>query len=136
MAPPFDPHRAGFSMDSCPNGRMGSLDFLINIQGEIKRLRELAARASDQKLASKLYRLADDMEQRARVIDRALECYDNCPGSAVQPSQLLRRLSLSLTGALCARQFPKRRDDLLWAVGFGQEAPAFWQIIFAKRHAT
>jgi hypothetical protein len=49
---------------------LDSLDFLIGVQGEIKRCRELAAQASDKKLASKLYRLADDMEQRVRELDR------------------------------------------------------------------
>jgi hypothetical protein len=70
-----------------------TLDFLISIQGEIKRLRELAAQASDQKLASKLYRLADDMEHPARVIDR-LSAMTTALGPAIQPSQLLPRLSL------------------------------------------
>jgi len=47
-----------------------SLDFLIGAQGEIKRCRELANRASDRKLAAELYRLADEMEQRLRELDR------------------------------------------------------------------
>jgi hypothetical protein len=47
-----------------------SLDFLIRVQGEIKRCRELAAEASDKKLASQLYRFADVMERRVRELDR------------------------------------------------------------------
>jgi hypothetical protein len=47
-----------------------TLDFLIRVQGDIKRCRELAARASDTKFALKLYRIADEMEQRVRELDR------------------------------------------------------------------
>jgi hypothetical protein len=47
-----------------------SLDFLIGVQGEIKRCRELADLASDGKLAAKLYRVADKMEQRVRELGR------------------------------------------------------------------
>jgi hypothetical protein len=47
-----------------------SLDFLIAVQGTIKRCRELAAQTSDTKLAVKLYRIADEMEQRVRELDR------------------------------------------------------------------
>jgi hypothetical protein len=69
--PPFDPHRAGF----LPTGfgqmeETDTLDFLIRVQGDIKRCRELAARASDTKFALKLYRIADEMEQRVRELDR------------------------------------------------------------------
>jgi DNA-binding phage protein len=47
-----------------------SLDFLIGVQGEIKRCRELADLASDRKLAADLYRLSDKMEQQVRELDR------------------------------------------------------------------
>jgi acyl-CoA reductase-like NAD-dependent aldehyde dehydrogenase len=47
-----------------------SLDFLIAVQGAIKRCRESAAQTSDTKLASKLYRIADEIEQRVRELDR------------------------------------------------------------------
>jgi hypothetical protein len=48
----------------------GSLDFLIGVQGEIKRCREPADLASDRKLAAELTRIADEMEQRVRELDR------------------------------------------------------------------
>jgi hypothetical protein len=67
---PLSPIGRGFLWSRVPMEEIDSLDFLISMQGEIKRLREPAAQASDQKLASKLYRLADDMERRVRVIDR------------------------------------------------------------------
>jgi hypothetical protein len=70
---PFDP-REGRRFSS-PDwfGSMeetDSLDFLIAVQGTIKRCRELAAQTSDTKLAVKLYRIADEMEQRVRELDR------------------------------------------------------------------
>jgi hypothetical protein len=46
------------------------LNFLIRVQGELKRCRELADRSSDRKFAADLYRLADEMEQRVRELDR------------------------------------------------------------------
>jgi hypothetical protein len=49
---------------------IGSLDFLIRVQGEIKRCRDLADRSSDRKLAAELYRIADEMVQRVRELDR------------------------------------------------------------------
>ena len=47
-----------------------SLDFLIRVQGAIKRCRELAARTPDSKLASMLYRFTDEIEQGIRELDR------------------------------------------------------------------
>jgi hypothetical protein len=46
------------------------LKFLIRVQGELKRCRELADRSSDRKFAADLYRVADEMEQRVRELDR------------------------------------------------------------------
>ena len=43
-----------------------SLNFLIRVQGEIKRCRELADRSFDRKFAADLCRIADEMEQRVR----------------------------------------------------------------------
>jgi hypothetical protein len=50
--------------------QIDSLNFLIRVQGEIKRCRELADRSSDRKFAADLYRLADEMEKRVRELDR------------------------------------------------------------------
>jgi hypothetical protein len=46
------------------------LEMLAQLQGEIKRCRELAERTADDQFALLLYRIADDVEQRAREADR------------------------------------------------------------------
>jgi hypothetical protein len=62
-----------------------SLDFLIRVQGAIKRCRELAARTSNTKLALMLYRFTDEIEQSIRELDRLELSCDDIP-ARVQPS--------------------------------------------------
>jgi hypothetical protein len=50
-----------------------SLEVLIRIQGQIAQCRRLAAETSNPKTAKRLFRLADDIEWRAREVDRLLE---------------------------------------------------------------
>jgi hypothetical protein len=47
-----------------------SLEVLIRIQGEIKWCRELAEQTADDRFALLLYRIANEVEQRAREADR------------------------------------------------------------------
>jgi hypothetical protein len=47
-----------------------SLEALIRLQGDIKWCRELAEQTADDRFALMLYRLANEVEQRAREIDR------------------------------------------------------------------
>jgi hypothetical protein len=51
-------------------GTTDFLDVLAQLQGEIKRCRELAEQTADDRFALLLYRIADDVEQRAREADR------------------------------------------------------------------
>jgi hypothetical protein len=46
------------------------LEMLTQLQGEIKRCRELAERTTDDRYALLLYRIADEVEQQAREADR------------------------------------------------------------------
>jgi len=46
------------------------LDFLIRVQGEIKRCRDLADLSCERELAAQLYRIADEMERQVRELDR------------------------------------------------------------------
>ena len=46
-----------------------SIEALIRLKGEIKWCRELAEQTTDNRFALMLYRLANDVEQRAREID-------------------------------------------------------------------
>ena len=47
-----------------------SLNFLIRVQREIKRCRELADQSSDRRAATVLYQIADEMERQVREMDR------------------------------------------------------------------
>jgi hypothetical protein len=67
---PLIPLGRGFRFSLVLMEETGSLDFLIGVQGEIKRCREPADLASDRKLAAELTRIADEMEQRVRELDR------------------------------------------------------------------
>jgi hypothetical protein len=46
------------------------LEVLARLQGEIKRCREMAERTTDDRFALLLYRIADEVEERAREADR------------------------------------------------------------------
>jgi hypothetical protein len=47
-----------------------SLEALIRLQRDIKWCRDLAEQTADDRFALMLYRLANEVEQRAREIDR------------------------------------------------------------------
>jgi hypothetical protein len=47
-----------------------ALNFLIRVQGEIKRCRELAAQSSDPMFVTVLSQITDEMERKLREMDR------------------------------------------------------------------
>ena len=55
---------------SAPMETTDFLEMLTQLQGEIKRCRELAERTTDDRFALLLYRIADEVEQQAREADR------------------------------------------------------------------
>jgi hypothetical protein len=69
IGPRLSPSEAGFPHWSAPMETTDSLEALIRLQGEIKWCRELAEQTTDDRFALMLYRLANDVEQRAREID-------------------------------------------------------------------
>jgi hypothetical protein len=48
-----------------------NLELLIGIQDQVIKCRRLAAEIGDPETARRLHELADDIEQRAREVDRA-----------------------------------------------------------------
>jgi hypothetical protein len=58
-------NRTGFS-----SMETNFLEMLAQLQGEIKRCRELAERTADDRFALLLYRIADEVEEQAREADR------------------------------------------------------------------
>ena len=70
IGPRLSPSEAGFPHWSAPMETTDLLEVLARLQGEIKRCREMAERTTDDRFALLLYRIADEVEERAREADR------------------------------------------------------------------